>query len=290
MSDIIWLYGRSGAGKTTTAKLLEKYLGGVLLDGDEARLGLNSDLGFSDDDRMENNRRIAETANLLHRQSHNVIIATILPTHEIRQRAKELCPQAVFVYVHTSDSVCRRRDTKGLYAKGEDMSFSKPAQYDLQVHGTDVLTENVQEIIHVLGVRNSTFIKGDGPGAEDVPKGLSESVLPVEPVYPPGCDNLQFLREVLDNDEKVLLAKGGTYGDSWKKRGGCGAFMMLARKWDRIENIGKREGYNIFAILGDEGPNAVDGLLDDIGDLRRYLALVESELRYRFSGSNPANS
>jgi len=78
------------------------------------------------------------------------------------------------------------------------------------------------------------------------------------------------------NDIEVLNEKGKVYGDSWKKRGGVGAFMMLARKWDRIENQMQASGYDIFKCDVYEK----DGLLDDIQDLRRYLMLVEEELLF----------
>ena len=67
------------------------------------------------------------------------------------------------------------------------------------------------------------------------------------------------------------------YGDSWRKRGGVGAFMMLARKWDRIENQVLEKGWDIFkSIEKDRRP---EGILDDIQDLRRYLLLVEAHMR-----------
>jgi hypothetical protein len=85
----------------------------------------------------------------------------------------------------------------------------------------------------------------------------------------------KFRREMIaKNDITVLEEKGKTYGDSWKKRGGVGAFMMLARKWDRIENQMQTNGYDIFKC----DPKEKDGLLDDIQDLRRYLLLVEEEI------------
>ncbi len=73
-------------------------------------------------------------------------------------------------------------------------------------------------------------------------------------------------------DITTLLEKGKTYGDSWKKRGGTGAFMMLARKWDRIEKAARDYGYDIFAAI-----ESVDYLIDDIIDLGCYLWLVRSE-------------
>ena len=90
--------------------------------------------------------------------------------------------------------------------------------------------------------------------------------------------------EIASYDAEELADKEKSYGYSWKQRGGVGAFMMLARKWDRIENQTKKFGYDIFeAVLADPSP---EGLLDDIGDLRRYLFLVEAEMRNEIGGFN----
>jgi hypothetical protein len=67
-----------------------------------------------------------------------------------------------------------------------------------------------------------------------------------------------------------------SYGDSWKQRGGVGAFMMLARKWDRLEKQVTEQGYDIFQAIAYDGRE--EGILDDIRDLRRYLFLVEAEV------------
>tara|TARA_R100000789_G_scaffold2376_1_gene5972 strand:- start:8248 stop:8649 length:402 start_codon:yes stop_codon:yes gene_type:complete len=89
------------------------------------------------------------------------------------------------------------------------------------------------------------------------------------------------IEEIAGYDAEALEAAQKTYGDSWKKRGGVGAFMMLARKWDRIENQTKAFGYDIFdAIYDDPSPH---GILDDISDLRCYLFLVEVEIRRELS-------
>jgi hypothetical protein len=78
------------------------------------------------------------------------------------------------------------------------------------------------------------------------------------------------------NDVQELKAAEKSYGVSWRKRGGMGAFMMLARKWDRIENQVKAENYDIFSSY--EKDKRQEGLLDDIQDLRRYLLLVEEHI------------
>jgi hypothetical protein len=88
--------------------------------------------------------------------------------------------------------------------------------------------------------------------------------------------------EIASYDAEALESAQRSYGDSWKKRGGVGAFMMLARKWDRLENQIRKHNYEIFeAIYADPSP---EGILDDIGDLRRYLFLVEAEIRNELGG------
>lgn len=87
----------------------------------------------------------------------------------------------------------------------------------------------------------------------------------------------QELLSIAERDVMVLREKGKTYGDSWRQRGGVGAFMMLARKWDRIENQVSAENYDIFQAYYNTAGD-VDGLLDDIADLRRYLLLVEEHV------------
>ena len=83
--------------------------------------------------------------------------------------------------------------------------------------------------------------------------------------------------EILCSQDWTSLEKSEQdYGDSWKKRGGIGAFMMLARKWDRIENQVNDYTYDIFLALDED--KRPEGLIDDIRDLRRYLLLVEAEM------------
>ena len=90
--------------------------------------------------------------------------------------------------------------------------------------------------------------------------------------------HMDYLHTVCNKDVLHLQLKESTYKGSWKKRGGVGAFMMLARKWDRIENMAEDNRYDIFTTI-TMSPNGQDGtLLAEIRDLRRYLILVEAEM------------
>lgn len=118
----IWLTGLSGAGKSTLANALEARLHGqglhtCLLDGDNLRRGLCSDLGMTPEARNENIRRIAEVARLMVDAGLIVIVAAISPFRSDREAARKLFPEGRFleVYVSTSFEVCAQRDPKGLY-------------------------------------------------------------------------------------------------------------------------------------------------------------------------------
>ena len=131
---IIWFTGLSGSGKSTLAIALERelYKQGILcriLDGDNIRSGINNNLGFSEADRTENIRRIAEVSKLFVDCGIVTIAAFISPTHAIRRMASEIIGEDDFleVYVSTPIEECERRDVKGLYAKarrGEIKEFT----------------------------------------------------------------------------------------------------------------------------------------------------------------------
>ena len=121
---VIWFTGLSGSGKSTLANALEVELHArghrtYILDGDNVRQGLNKDLGFTDADRVENIRRIAEVAKLMMDAGMIVMTAFISPFRRERQMARELIGEDNFVevYVSTSLEVCEQRDVKGLYKK-----------------------------------------------------------------------------------------------------------------------------------------------------------------------------
>jgi adenylylsulfate kinase len=131
---VIWMTGLSGSGKTTLAIGLEKYLHdkghlAYILDGDSIRTGINRDLGFSEKDRNENIRRIAEVSKLLVNCGVITINSFVSPTEDLRQMAKTIIGVEDFcqVYINTPLAVCEKRDTKGLYAKarkGEIKDFT----------------------------------------------------------------------------------------------------------------------------------------------------------------------
>ena len=136
---VVWFTGLSGSGKSTIAVELEKMLNEAgravyLLDGDNIRCGINSDLGCSDGDRNENIRRISEIAALFCDAGINTLVSFISPFRKMREFARERAGEGNFieVYVSTDFETCRRRDPKGLYQKdiknftGKDSPYEEP--------------------------------------------------------------------------------------------------------------------------------------------------------------------
>ncbi|MFO7879276.1 MAG: adenylyl-sulfate kinase [Bacteroidota bacterium] len=126
-SKVIWCTGLSGAGKTTLAKNLEKALHNKghltqVLDGDNIRSGINNNLGFTEVDRHENIRRIAEVSKLLIESGVITINSFISPTTEIREMAMDIIGKENFIeiYVEAPIEVCEARDVKGLYKKARE--------------------------------------------------------------------------------------------------------------------------------------------------------------------------
>jgi len=147
---ILWLTGLSGAGKSTIADILERKLVAqgrhtFILDGDNVRHGLNKDLGFTEVDRVENIRRVAEVARLMAEAGLIVIVSFISPFARERMLAREIAGDIEFleIFVDTPMEVCERRDSKGLYAKaragllqnftGIDSPYEAPAHPDLRL-------------------------------------------------------------------------------------------------------------------------------------------------------------
>ncbi len=144
----IWMCGLSGSGKSTIANAAERVLHQqgrftVILDGDNMRTGLNTNLGFSDDDRLENIRRIAEVTKVLVENGVIVFVSAITPRGELRDLARGIVGEKNLfeVFVKASYEACETRDVKGLYAKaargeiehftGKDGSFEPPQSPDL---------------------------------------------------------------------------------------------------------------------------------------------------------------
>ena len=158
---VVWLYGLSCSGKSTLAIALEQRLHEdrlltQVLDGANVRVGLNKHLGFSDDDRLENIRRISEVAKLFVQAGVVTIASFICPRNELRAIARKIIGQKDFfeVYVECSFETCKQRDVKGLYAKaktgqvkqftGMDSSFEPPEPRDLAdlILNTNIQTES----------------------------------------------------------------------------------------------------------------------------------------------------
>ena len=149
-SRVIWFTGLSGSGKSTVANATEKVLHDMglqtyILDGDNVRMGLNKDLGFSHKDRTENIRRIAEVANLFADSGSIILTAFISPYRDDRDNAREIIGNEDFIEVFVSAdlSVCEERDPKGLYKKarageikgftGIDAPYEEPINPELVV-------------------------------------------------------------------------------------------------------------------------------------------------------------
>jgi len=123
---VLWFSGLSGAGKSTVAKslaakLFDENCQVMMLDGDNVRHGLCGDLGFSDEDRSENIRRVGEVAKLFYEQGNIVLCTFISPFRQDRDYVRSILPEGAFneVFVKCDLSVCKRRDPKGLYKKAE---------------------------------------------------------------------------------------------------------------------------------------------------------------------------
>ena len=174
---VIWLTGMSGAGKSTIAHaFIERMqtfdLRAIMLDGDVLRTGLNSDLGFSDEDRTENLRRIAHVAALFRNEGFIVVTATISPNPEHRESARRIIGDDNFVevFVDTPFDVCESRDPKGLYRlarRGEIKGFTgiaspyrPPTNPDVLLRTEDIDVDScVERIVEYLGQSRSDTLE-----------------------------------------------------------------------------------------------------------------------------------
>ena len=156
MTKVFWLFGRSGAGKTTLARrlhdgMLNRRIPVFYLDGDDMRGGLCSDLGFTSEARIENHRRIAEVARLSADQGLNVVVSTMAPEHAQRDVVRRvLGDQLVWIYIHAPLNVCIARDPKGLYTRAQAGQVQNLLNFPFDVprpgereHFIDTVAQNV---------------------------------------------------------------------------------------------------------------------------------------------------
>ncbi len=166
-AKVIWFTGLSGSGKSTIANALEKHLFALgkhsyVLDGDNLRLGLNKDLGFTREDRAENVRRVSEVAHVMSDAGLITLVALVSPFADDRNQARELFGEGEFaeVWVKTSAEVCAERDPKGLYKKaaagqlpnlsGVGQEYEPPTNAELVLDGTAAIEENIAIIMREL--------------------------------------------------------------------------------------------------------------------------------------------
>lgn len=164
----VWFTGLSGSGKSTIAVALERRLSqqGIfsrILDGDNIRTGINRGLGFSDEERRENIRRIAEVSKLFTETGIVTLSAFVSPTNELREMAREIIGKEDFVeiFVATPLEECERRDVKGLYAKarrgeikdftGITSPFEAPESPALAIDTTNLSVEEaVERVLEII--------------------------------------------------------------------------------------------------------------------------------------------
>jgi adenylylsulfate kinase len=168
---ILWFTGLSGSGKSTIANAVEVKLAKLkkhtyLLDGDNVRHGLNKDLGFSDEDRVENIRRIGEVSNLFADAGMIVLSAFISPFRADREIVRTLANEGEFieVFIDTPLEVCEQRDPKGLYVKarkgeipdftGISSPYEVPENPEIHIKGEPSIEESADIIVNYLHDKN----------------------------------------------------------------------------------------------------------------------------------------
>jgi adenylylsulfate kinase len=164
-SKVLWFTGLSGSGKSTVAKGLESMLHQagyftMVLDGDNVRAGINNNLGFSEEDRIENIRRISEVAKLFLNCGVVTICSFVSPTIEIREMARSIVGAEDFVevFVNTPLEICEQRDVKGLYKKarageiknftGIDAPFEAPPKPEIEILTANQTAEESAEEVY----------------------------------------------------------------------------------------------------------------------------------------------
>ena len=175
LTKVFWLFGRSGAGKTTLALrlrdgLIDREIPVVYLDGDEMRSTLCSDLGFKPEARLENHRRIAEIARLLSDQGLNVVVSTMAPEHQQRDLvSKILGDKLMWFYIHAPLDICMQRDPKGLYKRALQGQVQQLINYPFDVprpqereHYINTIAQDIdecyREILEAAKIRLSDFV------------------------------------------------------------------------------------------------------------------------------------
>jgi adenylylsulfate kinase len=163
----VWFTGFSGSGKSTICNSLEiflrtKKINTFTLDGDSVRNGLNKDLGFSDKDRSENIRRVAEVSKILMNAGNVVLASFITPFQKDRDIVKEIIGEYNYieVFVNTSLETCIKRDPKGLYKKsksgliksmtGIDSKYEIPNSFDIEISESSTLEETIETIYALI--------------------------------------------------------------------------------------------------------------------------------------------
>jgi bifunctional enzyme CysN/CysC len=170
---VLWFTGLSGSGKSTVANLVEKRLSALgkhtyILDGDNVRHGLNRDLGFTEEDRVENIRRVGEVAKLMVDAGLIVLVSFISPFITERRMVRELLSDGEFmeIFIDTPFEECARRDPKGLYAKalrgeiknftGVDSPYEPPENPELHLktvgRTTEELASEVEKLLTEHGI------------------------------------------------------------------------------------------------------------------------------------------
>jgi adenylylsulfate kinase len=166
-SFVIWFTGFSGSGKSTICNSLEellytKKINTFTLDGDSVRNGLNKDLGFSDEERSENIRRVAEVSKILINAGNVVLASFITPFQKDRDIVREVVGKNNYteVFVNTSLETCIKRDPKGLYKKsksgliksmtGIDSKYEIPNSFDIEISESSTLEETIETIYALI--------------------------------------------------------------------------------------------------------------------------------------------
>lgn len=160
---VYWLYGLSGSGKSTIANAMERKLHNegrmtVILDGDNLRSGVNNNLSFTDEDRLENVRRASEIAKIFAQQGIITFVSVITPKAKLREMAREIIGEDYHeIYIHASFETTAKRDVKGLYAKaaagevknftGKDSGFEAPKNPDLTL---DTESNSLEDCVSTL--------------------------------------------------------------------------------------------------------------------------------------------